>query len=103
MGSRETDTLKRLSNRGRRPGYKLVDLGAVDVNNNFVRDINNKGVIVGSMANPLTGEIEAFIEQNQQRAFLGTLGGVFSVAHGINSHGEIVGLSLTKGNDDQHA
>src|SRR6185369_3528187 len=91
------------SNPQKRFGYRLADLGIVDINDNVVRDINNAGVMVGSVANPATGGIEAFIEQNRERIFLGTLGGVFSVAQGINSQGEVVGLSLTAGNEDQHA
>jgi len=103
MGSRKSGDLKTVSNPGQRLGYRLADLGIVDLNNNLIRDINNDGVMVGSVTNPATGGIEAFIAQNQEKVFLGTLGGVFSVAHGINSYGDVVGLSLTEGNEDQHA
>jgi probable HAF family extracellular repeat protein len=103
MTPRKNEDIKPLSKKGNRLGYTLADLGIVDINNNVVRDINNDGVMVGSVANPATGGIEAFIQQNREKIFLGTLGGFFSVAQGINSQGEVVGLSLTQGNEDQHA
>ena len=50
-----------------------------------------------------TGRVEGFLEEKGKRTELGTLGGSFSVARDINNRGEIVGGSLTEGDEAFHA
>ncbi|WP_298236572.1 hypothetical protein [uncultured Azohydromonas sp.] len=55
-------------------------------------DINNKGAVAGYYYN--TSSIaRAFLYSNGERSDLGTLGGDFSIAYGINSKNEVVGTS----------
>jgi probable HAF family extracellular repeat protein len=80
----------------------VTDLGPFDNNRNDILAINDSGQAAGVSLNPGTGRIEAFIEDTGNREPLGTLGGSFSIARGINNRGEIVGGSLTTGDDSFH-
>jgi len=82
--------------------FDVVDLGPFDNNRNDLQARNDHGQMAGVSLNPGTGRIEAFAEEDGNRKPLGTLGGSFSVARGINNHGEIVGGSLTQGDDAFH-
>lgn len=82
--------------------YELVDLGPFDNNRNGLNAINDRGQMAGVSANGATGRIEAFREEGGQRQQLGTLGGSFSIARAINNQGEIVGGSLTEGDESFH-
>ena len=83
--------------------FDVVDLGPFDNNRNDLKAINDLGQGVGISVNPTTGRVEAFLQEKGRRTELGTLGGSFSVARDINNRGEIVGGSLTEGDEAFHA
>jgi probable HAF family extracellular repeat protein len=83
--------------------FEVVDLGPFDHNRNDVLALNDAGECAGACLNASTGRVEAFRQRNQMRTMLGTLGGSFSIARGINNQGEIVGGSLTQGDENFHA
>jgi len=81
-------------------GTELSDLGALTGDgSSFAFDINDHGDIVGLSA---TGDFFSFKEilhavvwSNGQIMDLGTLGGLYSRAHGLNKSLHVVGSSLT--------
>lgn len=83
--------------------FDVVDLGPFDNNRNDLKAINDHGQGVGISLNTATGRVEAFLEEKGKRTELGTLGGSFSVARDINNRGEVVGGSLTQGDEAFHA
>jgi len=85
-----------------RASLTVIDLGPFDNNRNDILAVNDVGQAAGVSLNPRTGRVEAFREEKGERSSLGTLGGSFSIARGINNRGEIVGGSLTAGDDSFH-
>lgn len=77
-----------------RRAYTIVDLGGLS-NTKFahVTHINDSGQVTGVSAN------HAFLWENGVMIDLGTLGGDFSLANGINDLGQIVGESKTLGGE----
>lgn len=67
--------------------------------------INDAGWVVGSSDVEGPGEAitHAFLWRNGRMTDLGTLGGDFALANGINNRGEIVGYSETSIDDEFHA
>ncbi len=86
----------------RQAAYVVIDLGSFENNRNQMHAVNDCGQAAGVALNTGTGRIEAFAEERGERTPLGTLGGSFSIARGINNQGEIVGGSLTEGDQSFH-
>jgi probable HAF family extracellular repeat protein len=82
--------------------FDVIDLGPFDNNRNDVLALNDKAQCVGVSLNPETGRIEAFRQEEGNRSMLGTLGGSFSIARDLNNNGDIVGGSLTAGDENFH-
>lgn len=82
--------------------FEVVDLGPFENNHNNILAVNDHNQCAGVALHEATGRIEGFLQENGRRMMLGTLGGSFSIARGVNNQGEVVGGSLTEGDEDFH-
>jgi len=82
--------------------FEVIDLGLFENNHNDVLAVNDRSQCAGVSFREATGRIEAFRQEDGRRTMLGTLGGSFSIARGLNNHGEVVGGSLTEGDENFH-
>ena len=87
---------------GKTEKFEIVDLGPFDHNRNDVLAINNAGQCAGVSHNNETGRVEAFRQEGGIRTMLGTLGGSFSIGRALNDRGDVVGGSLTEGDEKFH-
>ncbi|HUO26870.1 MAG TPA: hypothetical protein VMU61_14480 [Candidatus Aquilonibacter sp.] len=86
-----------------RGAFEIVDLGPFENNHNNIVAVNDRLQCAGVCLDQATGRIEAFRQEDGQRTMLGTLGGSFSIARDLNEQGEVVGGSLTEGDENFHA
>ena len=77
--------------------YAVTDLGTLSVS-----DLNNAGQVVGQ-AGTTDGFNHAFLWENGTMIDLGTLGGTYSCANGINDLGQVVGMATLPGGAAWHA
>jgi probable HAF family extracellular repeat protein len=88
-------------------GNRSQDLGSLGANTNtYAYALNNLGDIVGSsgvLDNAGIEQSHAFLYTGGQLRDLGTLGGAFSYAQGINDLDQIVGWSQLADGKSQHA
>ncbi|HTS35611.1 MAG TPA: hypothetical protein VMH04_08070 [Candidatus Solibacter sp.] len=82
--------------------FEIVDLGPFDHSRNDVLALNDAGQCAGVSHNHETGRVEAFRQEGGTRTMLGTLGGSFSIGRALNDRGEVVGGSLTEGDEKFH-
>jgi probable HAF family extracellular repeat protein len=87
-------------------GYAQQNLGGLGaITNTYAYAVNNRGDIVGSsgvLDNAGIEQSRAFFYTGGQMRDLGTLGGAFSYAYGINDFSQIVGWSQL-GDGSSHA
>lgn len=81
--------------------YTMVDLNLLTPNNYSIANaINSSGQVVGQFLNA-QGQEHAYLFDGWELRDLGTLGGHFSTAFGINAQGETTGYSLTGETDER--
>jgi probable HAF family extracellular repeat protein len=81
------------------PAYTAIDLGTLQggENSSWGWDINDLGQAVGHSDAPNGMSIHAFLWENGEMTDLGTLGGTYSWAYGINNSSQITGYSAVNG------
>lgn len=75
-------------------------LGFTNQNANRATDINNVGDIIGTYYEVYSSMPQAYMISDGSPIFLGTLGGSYSVAAGLNETGQVVGFSRDASGDD---
>ena len=88
----------------------MQDLGTFGGDSSYAYSINTSGEVVGEANTSLNGHAFLWVKGgtggpagNPQMQDLGTLGGAYSAAYGINDSGGVVGVSMDANNSAQHA
>ena len=85
---------------------KLIDIGSINHLGSVANYLSNSGEIVGSSVTSGLGTADlayhAFSYVHRRMTDLGTLGGAWSEAQGVNNSGAIVGSSLLAGDVVEH-
>jgi probable HAF family extracellular repeat protein len=88
---------------------QMRDLGTLGGPDSTPFSINNRGLVAGSsylssVPNPDTTvpTIDPFLWEKGKMIDLGTLGGTLGFAQGLNSRGQVIGVSALKGNQVSH-
>lgn len=70
----------------------LEQIGAINVYHLYLSGLNNEGCIVGQLRKPIEALPHAFVwPAGQEIQDLGTFGGPFSSALGVNDNGQVIG------------
>ena len=85
-----------LTQPGTRAAYSITDLGVVSgYEYSFADKVNNKGQVSGEITDEEFEKVHGFFYSGGKMSDIGTLGGEFSVASGLNDNGQVVGTSVT--------
>ena len=83
-----------------RAAYSIADLGVVSsYDYSFADKVNNKGQVSGEITDKEFEKIHGFFYSGSKMTDIGTLGGEFSVANGLNDSGQVVGTSDTNSDE----
>jgi probable HAF family extracellular repeat protein len=86
--------------RGR---YLISSLGKTEGVHRNITAINDKGELAAALLDESEHAVRAAVLAGGRKRNLGTLGGSFSNARGMNNRGEVVGGSLMPGDEIFHA
>ena len=88
-----------ISPAGADPSYTAIDLGTLQggESSSWGWGFNDLGQLIGFAVAPNGMSIHAFLYENDDMTDLGTLGGTYSWAYGINHSSQITGYSFVNG------
>lgn len=81
-----------------RAAYSITDLGVVSgYEYSFADKVNNKGQVAGEITDEEFEKVHGFFYSGSKMTDIGTLGGEFSVANGLNDNGQVAGVADLNG------